>query len=309
VVTAVLTSAYPVTSSWSVFNSMGVAVPFAALTPVSRNFSTANTISQVTYALGIQSGVFASGKSFTFRITAHPSDSPAALSFSEVVLIANSPPSAGYIYCTPSLGVALQTSFLILSPGWTTDSSSIPLSYSFSYRLSPAAVSLVITTRSLRAFVSSSLPAGLPSLNSSLTLQIEVVDIFYTSGTATTEVVVTEGSPDVPDYLRKGLQTAFLAGNVDLAFQSINNVRPSSRFFFPLPTNLSLFPFFQFPDLFLLLIVKVASILGAVNCSSSPNCTALHRDPCMETKNTCGKCLSGYHGTMCLCACVRDLEM
>jgi REJ domain len=235
VVTAVLTSAYPVSSSWSVVDSMGVAVPFAALTPISRNFSSVNTISQVTYALGIQSGVFAAGKSFTFRITAFPSDSPAALSFSEVVLTANSPPSAGYIYCIPSFGVALQTSFLILSPGWTTDSSSFPLSYSFSYRLSPAAVSLVITTRSLRAFVSSSLPAGLPSFNSSLTLQIEVVDIFYTSGTASTEVVVTEGSPDVPDYLSNGLKTAFLAGNVDLAFQSINNVRLFFNIFFHSP--------------------------------------------------------------------------
>jgi REJ domain len=185
-------------------------------------------MSQVSYALGIQSDVFAAGKSFTFRITAHPSDSPAALSFSEVVLTANSPPTAGYVFCTPSLGVALQTSFLILSPGWTTDSSSFPLSYSFSYRLSPASVSLIITTRSLRAFVSSSLPAGLPSLNNSLTLQIEAFDIFYTSGTASTEVVVTEGSPDTPDYLKNGLETAFFAGNVDLAFQSINNV----RFFF-----------------------------------------------------------------------------
>ena len=255
VVTAALTSAFPVTSSWSVYNNMGVTVPFVALTPISRNFSAANTMYQASYALGIQSDVFAAGKSFTFRITAHPSDSPAAISFSEVVLTANSPPTAGYIYSTPTSGVALQTSFLILSPGWTTDSSSFPLSYSFTYRISPMSVSLVITTRSLRAFVSSTLPAGLLSLNSSLILEIEAADIFFTSGTATTEVVVTDGSPDIPDYLKNGLQSAFFAGNVDLAFQSVNNV----RFFFnifnsliPIFTNTPcLPPYFQS---FLLLI-------------------------------------------------------
>ena len=224
VLTALLTSTSPVTSSWTVLNNMGVSVPFSALTPTVQNFSATNSITRVPYSLGIGSDVFAAGKSFTFRVTAHSLDSPKVTSFAEVVLIANSPPTAGYIFCTPSSGFALQTVFLLLSPGWTTDSASFPLSYSFTYRLSPASVYLTISTRSLRAFVTSSLPAGLSSLNSTLTLQIEAADVFFTSGTATTEVVITDASPDMPDYLKNGLQSAFFTGNVDLAFQSVNNV-------------------------------------------------------------------------------------
>ena len=42
----------------------------------------------------------------------------------------------------------------------------------------------------------------------------------------------------------------------------------------------------------------VSSSLSIVNCSASPNCTALHRDLCLNVVNTCSSCSAGYKGVV-----------
>ena len=42
----------------------------------------------------------------------------------------------------------------------------------------------------------------------------------------------------------------------------------------------------------------VSSSLSIVNCSASPNCTALHRDQCLNVVNTCSSCSTGYKGVV-----------
>jgi hypothetical protein len=40
----------------------------------------------------------------------------------------------------------------------------------------------------------------------------------------------------------------------------------------------------------------VSSAISAVNCSAAPNCTALHRNACLDTINTCASCFGGFKG-------------
>ena len=42
----------------------------------------------------------------------------------------------------------------------------------------------------------------------------------------------------------------------------------------------------------------VSSVVGEKNCSGAPHCTALNRDDCLVTSNTCSSCLPGYKGVI-----------
>lgn len=147
------------------------------------------------------------------------------VTYAEITLTANAPPSGGYLAASPNNGMALETSFLVTSSGWTTDVDSYPLSYSFAYSLSDSGVSMALAASSVRAFVESTLPAGLLSEKSKVRLSSVVGDVFDSSSTVTTSATVTlNPSVDVAVMLEVGLSTAFSAGNIDHAIQVLNNV-------------------------------------------------------------------------------------
>lgn len=50
------------------------------------------------------------------------------------------------------------------------------------------------------------------------------------------------------------------------------------------------------PDVTKRVIATAAAVLNSINCTSTPNCTSLHRSPCASTSHTCGACISGYLG-------------
>lgn len=70
---------------------------------------------------------------------------------------------------------------------------------------------------------------------------------------------------NVTKVLSSALSTAFTSGNINLAFQTVNNV---------------------------------ANSVNSIDCSLAPNCTALHRVRCLTTRNTCGSCLANYKGVV-----------
>lgn len=261
-----LTSANAVTSKWSVETSLGVAVPFSALTRTSQSFTAFETIDQMTFPLSIRRGKLTPGTEYTFKLTAYPTDNPLLISFSKISLISNSLPTGGYTTSDPTSGVALVTQFLISTSGWTSDAANLPLRYSFSYRLTNSAPLLTLAEVSLRAHTSSALPAGLEVLNRTITIQGKATDIFDSSATANqTVTVIPETVVNLSQVTATSLSEAFMVGNINLVYQTVNNV---------------------------------ATTLNAVNCSSAPNCTTLGRQQCFQTMNTCGSCYTGLSGIL-----------
>ena len=226
VLVGLVTSANAATSTWTVTDALGTVVPYTALTVPKKDFLAFDTASEVAYPLSFRKGDFVGGGTYTFKLTAHPTDDPTLITYSEIVLIANIQPNGGYVTSTPASGRAVITQFLISTPGWTTDAASMPLSYSFSYRLTPSAPYLTLASSSIRAFTSSTLPAGLSQLNNSITVRAKATDIYQSAATATTSVAVKiDKSADLTLIATTALNKAFLIGDINLVYQTVNNVR------------------------------------------------------------------------------------
>ena len=232
---AFILAPYATSSEWSVYTPHGIPVPFNALTPKRKSFPITDALSRITYPLSIAGNSFVSGNAYVFRLSIYPTDNNGMVTYAEITLTANAPPSGGYLAVSPSNGMALETPFLVTSSGWTTDVDSYPLSYSFAYSLSDSGASMALASSSVRAFVESTLPAGLSSEKSRVRLTSVVVDVFESTSTVITSATVTlNPSVDVAVMLEVGLATAFSAGNIDHAIQVLNNVSentPTSSYF------------------------------------------------------------------------------
>ena len=250
-----------VTSSWTVYSALGTALSYESLTPQSKEFSLSD---EVAFPLSMAGGTFVGGNSYSFRLTAYPKGYPDLATYSEIQLQANSPPRGGYLYAEPTSGYALVTSFFISTPGWTADSESLPLRYTFSYRVAASSQYLTLAAASQRDYTRTTLPAGLAVIDHRVTLQSQAIDMLNSSSTTTSTVAVTT-RPDTNSslILSTSLTRAFLTGDINLAYQSMNGA---------------------------------ATTVSSVDCSASPNCFALNREYCFLTAGTCGRCFDGFSG-------------
>ena len=218
-----------VVSQWRVLTQDGVNVPVAARTPLSATFSKEDVILKAPFPLSVSSFSLRGGTLYTFRMTAAPQSTPTLITYTDVTLYANMPPAGGYISTSPKSGDALMTDFLIMAPDWTSDAGSLPLSYSFAFRVSTVSAYLTLATSSLRAYVISTLPAGLRALDDHVTLRGKISDIYSAASTATGSVQVLHNAAlNVSNYLESSLSTALAFGNIDQLYRAINNVSPSS---------------------------------------------------------------------------------
>ena len=214
-----------VTAEWSVFTPLGVPVPFIAQTPSSQQFAATDALSNILFPISLDGDTLFGSRAYIFRLTSYATSDPGMKTYTEIVLIANSRPTGGYLYSVPLAGNALATNFLISAPGWTTAVANFPLSFAFSFTLSARSPYLTLAASSLRAFTTSTLPAGLSTEDSMVTLHVEAVDIFSSYGEAnTTARVSVITSTNISNILTSQLQSAFSSGNVNLAFQTVNNV-------------------------------------------------------------------------------------
>ena len=185
-----LFSAVNMSAVWTVTTTLGAVVPFSALTTASKTFSALDVQNRIRFPLCIGSRNFQGGSAYLFRLTVHPINNASIATFAEITLTANAVPTGGYVSTTPEIGSALVTSFLIATPGWTADSSAFPLSYSFAYQLVEGASYFTIAAASLRAFTTTTLPAGGSAVKYNVTLRSQATDIFTSSASAYGSVVV-----------------------------------------------------------------------------------------------------------------------
>lgn len=220
-----VSSSSSVTSVWSVYTALGELVPFEALTPTAKSFSPLDVSSPFIFPLSVDTSSFVGGRSYTFRLTAYSEQDPGKSTFSELVMTVNAPPTGGHASASPSTGDALVTKFYISSPGYTTDVSNYPLSYSFAYRITTTSPYLALAASDTKAFSISTLPAGLSTFNNSVTIKGDVADVFLTSVSSTTSVTVLfNPAVNVSEILSSTLTNAFSSSDMNLVFQTVNNV-------------------------------------------------------------------------------------
>ena len=150
------------TSYWSVLDP-DVNLSTDPLTPVWKNFSAYEAKIGVLYPLAVAPKTFYPGKMYTFRLTSFSRNDSRMSGFGDIVLETNAPPTSGKLIVSPSNGTAVLTAFSISAVNWMDDD--YPLSYVFMYSLSDDQGDLTLAAKSQMTFTSSSLPAGLSSMN------------------------------------------------------------------------------------------------------------------------------------------------
>jgi REJ domain len=212
-------------AAWTVSDTQGALVKVESLTPQSTTFSAEDAIQKIPYSLSIESGLLSAGKTYIFRLTGYLSDRENIASFAEVALTIRIPPYGGTIEQSPSTGVSLSTSFDISTSRWITDSSNLPLSYTYFFKVSDLTPFLVLRSASTLPYAKTRLPGGVKALNYLITLKVKATDIFIASGNTTSEVqVLPPVGVDIPEFLTTSLTQALSQGSVDRVFQTVNSV-------------------------------------------------------------------------------------
>ena len=220
VLDATISANYAVDFTWSVLTVLGAPVNVPSLTNKSISFPGLEELNAISFPFSVIGGIFSPGKTYTFQLSVSPTEDTANAIYSQIILTSNSAPTSGHIVSSPTNGSALVTQFTVSSLGWTTDAASFPLNYAFSYRLLSTSANYTIAVSSVRPYTTTLLPAGL------IVLQTQVTDIYFTSAVAMTNVAVTSAPAlnFVSHILNASLATAFAAGNINLAIQTVNNV-------------------------------------------------------------------------------------
>jgi len=249
------TGSVQVYASWSIYYAGNELTGVNTLTSTSSYFSAAEVLAKTSFPIAFDANTFAQGRTYNFRLSAFPTFDKSLSSFTETSVTINTPPSGGVITISPSKGDALATNFLISCSLWT--SSNLPLSYSFSYKVSASSLELVVGSLSLISYAYTTLPSGLAQNNYFITIKNYASDTYG----AASSISVS----DKVSVLSQKLSSSFSSGNVDGAVQAVNN------------------------------IASTVNLVNCSSASKS-FCGSLNRDVCSAVPNTCSSCITGFTG-------------
>ena len=178
--------------------------------------------------------------SFVFTLSCVP-DNSIIISSASLSVSTNGPPVVGQFEVIPKEGFALNTSFMFLSSKWFDED--LPLSYHYGFVSSGALMTL--QSRSEISYGNSTLPVGDTSLDFSLQVFAQIFDamnaqiMVYKTVTVRKTIVSTKRLNDL------------ISAELSSGTSSVDNTKK--------------------------VIGLVSSMLNTVDCSKSPNCTALNR--------------------------------
>jgi hypothetical protein len=206
------------------------------------------------------------GKSYNFQLaSSYLFDALANVYGTASVLITiNSPPTGGYLIVNPTVGVALNTSFLFTTALWIDEISDYPLSYTFFYYISSDTNLVILRENNIYPYASSTLGQGLKSLNYKVTCLVKVYDIY--NGTSNSTYLVTVNTISI---------TFAISNSLSLISNGLSNQNAARM---------------------LQAIGNALHTVNTVDCTVPISCSILKRQTCTFTSKTCGACLDGYVG-------------
>jgi hypothetical protein len=248
------------TVRWTV-DADGIDLPAVALLPTSTTMSSTSTTTAVTLLL--RPGALPAFSTLVFSLSVLLSSGLATTA--SILVLVNGPPVPGQFHVTPSIGTALTDTFIYSASLWTDED--FPLTYQFGLLSAASNLTFVLQTLSESSFGSSILSAGQSTGSDGYTdhqvLVAEIFDSYLAVSAANLDVRVTATSMSLSEA----------ASLISASFMNEGSVDGIKR-----------------------KLTITVSTLNSVNCSLSPNCTALHRGLCSSTPNTCGQCMDGYIG-------------
>jgi hypothetical protein len=206
--------------------------------------------------LALTANSLSAGSTLTFYLTCKLLNGQS--SQAAVTVVTNSPPLAGLFSVDPSSGMELTDVFRMSATQWTDED--VPLSYQFAF-VSPTGSSQIIRSRSELSYMSSTLPAGASGDRNRLTSSVVVFDSFLANSSVSFIVTVNPHSHADISHISNLAMSLLVAGD-----GSTDSIYSSAAI--------------------------ASATLNYVNCSSAPNCSALNRNQCSSTANTCGSCAS-----------------
>ena len=162
-INGIVTANVSTSAKWTAYcNGQSVSLD-RAFTKLTMDFTAKEASVTASYPLAVLANTFVAGRTYTFRLSAHPLDNVVLSAKTDVVLMVNAPPLGGRTIVFPLSGHALITEFTMSASGWSDDLSDYPLSYRFSYQLaiSDLIPLLALTTLNPLPYAVSLLPAGL----------------------------------------------------------------------------------------------------------------------------------------------------
>jgi hypothetical protein len=175
----------------------------------------------------------------------------------------NGSPSPGLFNVTPTFGYSLVTKFALTADAWTDDGD-YPLTYEFGYSSPVDGRYAVASSRSLTSSSTTILPSGLASADHAVECVLRVFDSL-----AAVSVEINFVQVNKTLYNSSAL-AAVLSDGVSNAGLDIDGLKQ--------------------------VVLATAVTVNTVSCTSAPNCTILHRQPCSSVANTCGSCMTNYVG-------------
>jgi hypothetical protein len=249
-----------IVATWTVLQD-SVEVSPVFRTEKSKVFQSATVLSSVEFAVVVAGSSLDGNVKYEFRLTVCSLKDAELCSSGASIITFNAPPTSGSMAVSPTSGFALETEYFINAFDWNDDVSDFPLYYVFTTQSYPTAPQLTVSSKSRINSVTTSLSVGLPSRDYAVTITTRVIDNFDCS--ANISKIVQVQLPTNADVLS---QITNLSSSVSGQLQDFEKT--------------------QDPDAVFRYIGGVSSILNIRNCSASPNCTTLHRQPCADTPNT-----------------------
>ncbi len=247
--------------SWGISYASFDLSKISLVFPTSKITSFSNTtFSMTNFNLVIPANSLPAGSSFTLTLTCRGVFSFVS-GFSSIDIFTNAPPRPGNFTVTPSFGFEISTSFSFVASHWVD--SDLPLTFQFGYLDHSTSSVLSLQSVSQLNEITSFLPGGISVNNFKVRCIADIFDSFMSNTTIFHEVMVNVKSWNSTQNLNHLV--------VDVTSRLSNS-------------GISV-------DVAKQVIATVGSVLNRVNCTHSPNCTLLFRQPCSLTASTCGPCL------------------
>jgi hypothetical protein len=254
-------------SSVGIYTSV-IDLTKAALTTLTSRYASSLASQLINFNLKLDSNVLTGGFTYSFLLSCSLSR-PGIASSLAIDIMVNAPPTPGSFLVDPVEGEELLTFFSFACNSWRDEN--LPLQYQFDYLSPTSGSSLTIKSLSEVTYMNSiTLPAGSSLSNRKIITIAKIIDSYGANNSATVTVKVT------PSSLLSSSSSSSNSSKALAAF--FNNTQQAFK-----TTNVD--------------AIKQAAnlnsyLLNRIDCSLAPNCTALNREACFSTPQTCGSCLS-----------------
>jgi hypothetical protein len=259
----------PAVASWSSPNLGEFSTerrPLASLTKLSKTTPRGTAL----FPLSLPANTLTAGVAYTFTLQAAYVSTDAYTATTTVTILANAPPSGGTLAVTPKTGNSLVTQYTFQTAYWSDDVADYPIMYVFSYYAASPLNQNIVKASDTVQYVTTQLGQGLSDRGYIVTGIANASDVFgsYAVATDTTAVYPIPSlgktvAEAVAPIAAAALKQAFVNRDASQVTQIVD---------------------------------ASLSAINTIVCKPSSECTALNRESCRFTPQTCGPCLSGYIG-------------